>query len=1494
MKLSRKIINRRLASVLALVLIVVTVFEYGPILSFAEEEANNNILSEIQAEIEEDSVCLFWEYQQVPVFTYPTDSYEVWLKNAEGEICLEKRTDLQQLCKSTTIENARTTMETYTIEVYRNYSVPKTVTPAPTVPPAESTVTNGDVSGGDVSGSNNVTGGDVSGSDDVLSGDVSGSDDVSNGDVSSGDASGGDVSGDSTWEREERRDLIGSRSFTWFPQYKVEFQIGRGGTVIFEESSYEQGSHAFYIVPQTEISFQIQPDEKYEIEQIHMEPSWNCLGDNRYSLESLTEDVVVRVTFSKELKRPELEEHTPLSVAEDTPLVVGENVQVAFQSQDEDVTIYYQFLQKPDEAVKEDEWKAYIPEETIALQENYQIGVLKAKAVLITDSGRVKESPTATWYYSMLPPLPSNLTFQFTCTGSDGSYHLNRNNWVKASDSAGIQINGLEQDIRSNADTYQYILCLAGEDGVCVEKEFVWSAEAGAYRVELHDGLDDGRYEVGYTVRNALGKQVEIQNTNSVLAYDSSVPQVKWTENSGYLVPREEEKYYFTREELQFEVKVTEPAPLSGIVAYRYKVGDNEWTEVEGKRITIPLKDISDKTKIGFQAETTAGYTGETYLYVTKDVTPPGGMDGSLKGELLTVVEKPALSNKNPADSTCEEEDSGEENNIYYIPEQLEEAVFSKEAAKEADSQSKILVKYKIQEFGTSFSNEGSSKLSAAADGNYHLALAQEEALQNEGKYQLYVWTEDEAGNGSEPIVWTLCYDKTEPKILNTGYASGLAERSYIGEDDTVYQQFAFGSITAVLQISEVNSGLSRIEYYNIAGGERKLLHCEKMGGITMDGSQTVEFSVNQPGTYCLKAKVYDMAGNSSEDAIGEKFLLDDTEPVLQVDGSGIEGNWINRDAVFQIHAFDKESGIQRVEYTVNEITKTVLGNNDGSPLSIQAVVTEEAKDSSGVLLNISAYNRAGAVSRYTGRVLIDRTAPVISVSGIEAGKVYNKQAVLDVSIQEQIYEFAQAHIEVQRKLDGISMPYEAGAFQFVDTESTQNFSFSEDGEYFVTVSAKDAAGNEAIAQSVSFIVDSTAPVIHMSGIQDGYYYKESPSLNLEVIESFYESAEVRVKVTRQLGGDIREYDLPRMDLYARESRTGYNFSEEGTYTVEVSATDAAGNAAEKQTVSFVVDKTAPELSIEGFSNHLITDKNVAVQFIISETYYQGMQVNAKIIKTDLEDKSKETQLAVGPANGNVTRFLKEISEDGKYTISLEAVDKAGNADRIEKSFIIDTQAPDIRYVKEYDGKYFQVFRLSHALEDMIYDFTLHEYEITLNGMFYDGVSEITEDGKYLLEVTARDEVGHETKEKAEFIVDGTAPMIIFGGTEDKKVNYEPVTLMISLRDEPDYFTRMTIDDSIQTITEGSQQTLQFQNFGTFQVKVTAEDLAGNMQTAQITVIYAEETIFSKWYSNKPLFYSTVTGMAVIVAAVGIYMIVVKDKKKNRGIKEKECMIYKS
>jgi len=103
-------------------------------------------------------------------------------------------------------------------------------------------------------------------------------------------------------------------------------------------------------------------------------------------------------------------------------------------------------------------------------------------------------------------------------------------------------------------------------------------------------------------------------------------------------------------------------------------------------------------------------------------------------------------------------------------------------------------------------------------------------------------------------------------------------------------------------------------------------------------------------------------------------------------------------------------------------------------------------------------------------------------------------------------------------------------------------------------------------------------------------------------------------------------------------------FTDDGTYTVVVTATDAAGNTA-TDTFTVVIDKTAPIVTVPEVPVTPDPDGSVSVQVgdAVSATY-------------TINDASAVT---VTPDNGMIT--IPGFTDDGTYTVVVTATDAAGN-----------------------------------------------------------------------------------------------------------------------------------------------------------------------------------------------------------------------------------------
>ena len=122
---------------------------------------------------------------------------------------------------------------------------------------------------------------------------------------------------------------------------------------------------------------------------------------------------------------------------------------------------------------------------------------------------------------------------------------------------------------------------------------------------------------------------------------------------------------------------------------------------------------------------------------------------------------------------------------------------------------------------------------------------------------------------------------------------------------------------------------------------------------------------------------------------------------------------------------------------------------------------------------------------------------------------------------------------------------------------------FSTDNTYTVIVTATDATGNTATAPAFTFTVDKTPPVIIVTPtpVPDA-----SGSITVQVGDA--------TSATYTINGGAA---VPVTPVSGAITIPG--FSTDNTYTVIVTATDAAGNTATAPAFTFTVDKTPPVIT---------------------------------------------------------------------------------------------------------------------------------------------------------------------------------------------------------------------------------------------------------------------------------------------------------------------------
>lgn len=746
----------------------------------------------------------------------------------------------------------------------------------------------------------------------------------------------------------------------------------------------------------------------------------------------------------------------------------------------------------------------------------------------------------------------------------------------------------------------------------------------------------------------------------------------------------------------------------------------------------------------------------------------------------------------------------------------------------------------------------------------------------DEGVYEVTFKAEDKAHNKSDDEVYLFSIDRTAPVINAITYTNDLGN---IGPKYTVNNIYSNKYITVRLNVTDNISGVKKINYCladenghidRFTGNTYEaVLDGENMYSILIPGKFSIAEMNSKIGIWCE-----DNLGNVSRVTPSYNMIYNTAHSSITMTEDKDYSKWISDDVSFDVVVVDDKSGIDNIVYKVNDrIVKEITFNDIVKRYEYKVTATENAPTKDGYYVEVIVTSNTGTVTSDKRKVYIDKQAPVISVSGVNEGEHVASDKTLDFNIQETAFDECLGQVRATRSIDGFTTNYTVPDMTPSKVQDTIKRSFTEEGYYTVYFVVEDGAGNKATSNTVHFVVDKTAPQLTISGTTDKSVNKGEVTINLSCIESFYETNNVVVEVTKTIDGQTTNIAMSRFLSLAKESSLQHTFTDDGTYTITFNATDLAGNVSIVKTISFTIDKTAPELSFNGVTNYLVTNNTVSLSSNVIESYYQGNKITITGTRTDIKGKISNIGPIEFTTNSKEGSRLSTFSEEGIYYIHMVSHDEAGNESEAEINFTIDKSAPVISYMDTIDGQYFSIFSLSDIIDNIIEDLSVVKYNIYLNGIEYDGVTPVETDGKYSLYIDVVDEVGYESDAYAEFIVDHTAPKVIIDGVGDGDVTHNPGQVAFSLVDQEDTIDSIVINGTEVELEKGSKTyTLLYDTYGTYEVEITCSDKANNISNTVVKFRYTN--VFTSAFIIVALV------LFILFAGIILYLI---TKRKYKG-----------
>ena len=813
-------------------------------------------------------------------------------------------------------------------------------------------------------------------------------------------------------------------------------------------------------------------------------------------------------------------------------------------------------------------------------------------------------------------------------------------------------------------------------------------------------------------------------------------------------------------------------------------------------------------------------------------------------------------------------------------------------------------------------------------------ATARKCTFNDEGLYDIQVVAYDVAGNEQASSNIKFVIDRGQPVAEYTEAVQTPISKDKVTEDRqeqridiTVKDLYRIDAedVTAIVTY-ETYDGEKGTKTVKFSNENKRVLKAEVK--LKQVGGKAARYDVKITG--------YDKAKNSvvDKDSLAKRdYYIDKTKPNITItpDPKLENDGYYNKPVSFDIVTAEQFARLHTLV-----ITGTIT-NSDGKITYLDGTHKDETHefeyetDTYGVTygeqgrydLTIAVTDAAGNASSIRTKFAIDTSKPEVELDQVQLLNTGNVTLPVTLTDNMEGKEYTVHVVRVDANGNKVyDADFEKGTWS--GTEIKKSYSFADEGDYTVTVSAVDKAGNKSDVKTSKFRIDRTAPVITISGVDDKQATTATATISVDEAFSFdYEgrslgASDINVSIKKQTDGtgasNIAELTTGSFSS-GKPHTASYTFDADGEYTITVNAKDLAGNVAASATKTFKIDTKAPVIKMTVADKNSKTIKSydavgstdtqdpnyVDMSLSVEETFFKTNNVKITV-KKDGKDISASSFTNYGNSS-EVSTGSQRFDEDGVYDITVTAQDELGNkADDYNIVFTVDNTAPTV----ESTAKLLEFMAKSTASDDgnillnaddfadiinsgyealwNVNDTSVFDVSAKLDGVDLIDFSDMS-DGYHKITLDASDEVGHKTSQEFEFTYDGTAPRIIISGVEDGDTVREPFDMTISLENEEDEITSIVINGNTidpAQYKDTNQYKMHVEEYDTYTIEVTAKDKAGNISS---TVDEKTGAVFTFKLSEKM---SSVALILIIIAAILLVALLVfviiagrKRKKKN-------------